>query len=70
MFVVLLGQVAEGGLPPAVVIALILVAAASALALFVCIRIARRMRAIGEAGDRGEEPGARGQGPRNEDTAP
>ena len=64
MLLALLQQTAAAGLPPAVLIALALAVAASLLALLVSIRIARRIRAIGEAGQpsaitaRDQEPAA------------
>ena len=39
----------QARLPAPVIVALLVVAAASALSLYVSIRIARRMRAIGDA---------------------
>ncbi len=51
MLLALLAQTAAAGLPPAVLIALALAVAASVLALVVSLRIARRIRAIGEAGE-------------------
>ena len=52
MWAVWLRQVTEAQLPAAVVIALLVIGALSGLALFVSLRLARRMRAIGDAGDR------------------
>ncbi len=48
MLVSVLGQVAETRLAAPVVIALIFVIAANALALLISLRLARRIRAIGD----------------------
>ena len=51
MPVALLEQALGGRLPMPVVIALVIIVAASVLALIVSLRVARRIRAIGDAGD-------------------
>lgn len=57
MLVVLLAQLAPAGLPGPVIVALMLVVAANVLALLVCVRLARRMRAIGDAGAKDDDQG-------------
>jgi hypothetical protein len=51
MWAALLEQISGARLPLPVVIALIIIVAASALALIISLRVARRIRAIGDAGD-------------------
>ena len=51
MPVALLEQTLGARLPTPVVIALIIIVAASVLALVISLRVARRIRAIGDAGD-------------------
>jgi hypothetical protein len=51
MPVALLEQTLGARLPTPVVIALIFIVAASVLALIISLRVARRIRAIGDAGD-------------------
>jgi hypothetical protein len=51
MWAIWLRQAPEAQLPASVALALLVIGALSALALFVSLRLARRMRAIGDAGD-------------------
>ncbi|GEM_PF-5916415 len=48
MFAIILAQTTGGSLSPAILLALFLIAMTSTLALIVSVRIARRIRAIGE----------------------
>ena len=54
MIAALLADALQARMPAPVIVALLIVAAASALSLYVSILVARRLRSIGEANDRRE----------------
>lgn len=56
MSVAVLQQAVGGTLSPGIIIALVLVVVASSLALVVTIGLARRIKAIGDAGQASGEP--------------
>ncbi len=54
MIVALLADALQARMPAPVIVALLIVAVASALSLYISILVARRLRAIGEANDKRE----------------